>query len=265
MQSRKTSFKLHSYKAKYTEAIFLYIYFIFILLFTWFLRLELFSFSILYMLLPGLYFSLKQKQTVKNFLETLCFSIPFGLYVDYFARITKTWEAASFLDFKLFDVVTLEIQFWGIAYSFLGISCYKYFFDKSVSVKISLNYKKYLILLVLATLFFIIVVVGKLNPFFPYYYVQLNIIWTSILILGLLRYRYLFWRIVLFGLFLLPFHLMHEIVSLELNHWYFEIGNHILYLTFLDKYTFPIEELLWLIQVMPTIAVLHEYFVDDLS
>ena len=58
---------------------------------------------------------------------------------------------------------------------------------------------------------------------------------------------------------------MHEITSLELNHWYFEIGNHILYLTILNKYTFPLEEFLWLIQVMPTIAILHEYFADDLA
>ena len=265
MPFKKTSLKSNSYKSKYNEAIFLYVYFVIVVLISWLLRLELFSFSLLYMLLPGIYFSLKQKQAAKNILETLCFSIPFGLYVDYFARITKTWEAISFLDFKLFDVVTVEIQFWGIAYSFLAIACYKYFFDKSISVKLSINYKKYLIVLAFATIFFLVVIIGKMNPFLPYYYAQLNIIWISILVLGLLRYPYLFWRIVLFGLFFLPFHLMHEITSLELNHWYFEIGNHILYLTILNKYTFPLEEFLWLIQVMPTIAILHEYFADDLA
>jgi len=221
--------------------------------------------GLIYMGIPSLYLICKLPEFSKKcIVESAVLTIPMVFIIDYIGHVSKVWyESSSEIGVRLFNVIPIETFIWGFIYLYFIIIFYEYFFDRSKVKRFSKNFKKELILFIALLFGFLIVLVLNNNLLIiNHFYIYLSLGFFLIVFIGFLRYPKLFNKIVLTEIFLFIPWIIHEIISLESHHWIFTGNNYLGYIQ-IFQYQFPLEELWWLIIVVPAVLLWHEYFVDN--
>ena len=82
-------------------------------LISFWLKTNFFVSSILYLVIPAFYISLKHPTFIKKALIFSSSALPILLVLDYMAVTTGTWYfPISIVPYRLFGITTLEVLFW---------------------------------------------------------------------------------------------------------------------------------------------------------
>jgi len=206
--------------------------------------------SILYLVLPSIYFSIRKPDVISKALIVALVAMPPMVIFDYLAFLNKAWAVPTIFSFRLFQFIPFEdffFTFWAI---YIVIVASHYFFPNlNLSTKNKIAVAKSGTILLLLFAVFILFYLLKPEIFIiPYYYLLLVltafIIPTLILFVRFKSYRKpLFWIIVYSICLMLPY----EITANMLGFWTFPSAEYIGRVNLLGQ-SFPIEEFLaWMI------------------
>lgn len=221
--------------------------------------------SILYLVLPSIYFSTRKPDVIsKAFIVALAAMPPMVIF-DYIAFLNKAWAVPTIFSFRLFQFIPFEdffFTFWAV---YIVIVASHYFFpDLKLSTKNKVVIVKSGTILLLLFAVFIFFYLLKPKIFIiPYYYLLLVltafIIPTLILFVRFKSYRKpLFWIIVYSICLMLPY----EIIANMLSFWTFPSAEYIGRISLLGQ-SFPIEEFLaWMI-FFPSATLAFAKWVTD--
>ncbi len=206
--------------------------------------------SILYLVLPSIYFSIRKPDIILKALIVALVAMPPMIIFDYLAFLNKAWAVPTIFSFRLFQFIPFEdffFTFWAV---YVVIVASHYFFSSlKLSAKNKIVVAKSGIILLLLFAIFIFFYLLKPEIFIiPYYYLLLVltafIIPTLILFMRFKLYRKpLFWITVYSICLMLPY----EITANILGFWTFPSAQYIGKINLLGQ-SFPIEEFLaWMI------------------
>ncbi len=209
-----------------------------------------FTSSILYLVLPSIYFSIRKPNIVLKALIVALAAMPLMIIFDYLAFINKAWAVPTVFSFRFFQFIPLEdffFTFWAI---YVVIVSSHYFFPNlNLSTINKITIKKSGVSLSLIFLAFLLFYLLKPEVLIiPYYYLLLVLIAfiTPALILFICCNSYrkpLFWIVAYSICLMLPY----EITANMLGFWTFPSSEYIGMVHILGQ-SFPIEEFLaWMI------------------
>ena len=134
--------------------------------------------SILYLVLPSIYFSIKKPNIVLKALIVALAAMPPMIIFDYLAFINKTWAVPTIFSFRFFQFIPLEdffFTFWAI---YVVIVTSHYFFPNlNLSTINKITVKKSVVVLLLIFLVFLLFYLLKPEILIiPYYYLLLVLV-----------------------------------------------------------------------------------------
>lgn len=222
--------------------------------------------TVSYVLMPALYLAWRNRMFIRgSLIESFFYSAPLLIVFGFIANYSRAWSESTQFGFYILDHVAVEMFLWGFFYILLLISFYSYFFDQRDRAQITRSYIRLATAIGLLMVVFFAVYVFNLELLnIKYIYSFIAFVFVSGTLAGLSKYPRLAKKTLLAGLLLLPAGLIHEVVSLKLQHWHFPVGYHLAYLQ-LAGVTFPIEELVWIMFAAPFVIIIHEYFADNLT
>jgi len=249
---------------KKLELFGLYLYFIFFYIIFTRIKINHLGMSLIYFGIPNIYFLLKKRKFFnKIIVGSFLMSIPITLIFDTIAHQSQSWYESTVFHFRILDIFPLETFIWCFNYIAFVVLFYMFFFDRYSTIRLGKSFKYFYILFVVILLVFLSVFIinKELLNIANFYSISISI-FILITIIGLIKYPNLYTKLSLVSILLFIPSIFHELISLKWSHWYFLQGNHFGYVT-LQSYTFPIEELLWIIFIPIFILVLEEIFADN--
>src|SRR3989339_2282712 len=199
---------------------------IFLLIF----RGSFFTSSILYLVLPGIYFSIRKPDVILKALIVALMVMPPIIIFDYLAFLNKAWAVPTIFSFRLFQFIPFEdffFTFWAI---YIVIVASHYFFPSlklNIINKITIT-KSGIILLSLFVLFLFFYLLKPEIFIIPYYYILLVlvafIIPALILFIQFKPYQKPLLWIVTYSICLM---LPYEITANILGFWTFPSSEYI--------------------------------------
>ncbi|MBN1331953.1 hypothetical protein JW978_03650 [Candidatus Dojkabacteria bacterium] len=190
-------------------------------------------------------------------LTTFLFAIP----IEIISRLANAWDVASSFP-RILNIAPLENIFYAFINFLWPIAFYEYFIDKGRNKKINNRFSILLILYI--ALFvgtFMMFAIDKTIITLDYWVVGAIVLLTPLIcfsIQGRIEIKRLIFPTLFFGFVFF----IHEIVSLELGHWWWP-GEYLLETTILGN-RFPIDDvLIWYVISTPTLIMGYEFFVDD--
>ncbi|KKP92164.1 MAG: hypothetical protein UR94_C0004G0025 [Parcubacteria group bacterium GW2011_GWA2_36_10] len=222
---------------------------------------------LLFLALPALYLSYRNKKMVK---KMLLFSLPALLIViviDYICEITGTWLVMnSIFDYRILGFVTIDIIIWFFIYTYLIIAYYEYFLEhkfKDVLYKPRLKYLYLYFLSVLVT-FFVVFFTNKAWLHIRYFYLLFGTVMAIIPItLVFNKFPNIITKFVKTGVYFFYLAIIYELTAITLNQWMFP-GKDFIGIVTLFNISFPFEELFfWMLLGAMSILSYYEFFDDD--
>lgn len=205
------------------------------------------------------YFWLK-KSGHKILLFSIITVLLFAPPIELVARLADAWDVQSTLP-RLFGTAPIENLIYAFFNFFWPLCFYEYFIDKDKSYKTSKKLK-YLVGLYLALSLAVYVsfaIYGELIAI-NYWLVGVGVLLPSILILG--KNPKLINKIILPTIFFGLVFFVHEVMSLELGHWWWP-GEYLLPIKLFGN-QFPLDDaLIWYVFSTPALIGGYEFFVDD--
>ena len=206
--------------------------------------------SILYLVLPSIYFSVRKPNVVLKALIVSLVAMPPMVIFDYLAFLNKAWAVPTIFSFRFFQFIPFEdffFTFWAV---YVVIVTSHYFFSSlklNIINKIPIT-KSGIILLSLFVLFLFFYLLKPEIFIIPYYYILLVlvafIIPALILFIQFKPYQKPLLWIVTYSICLM---LPYEITANILGFWTFPSSEYIGIIRILGQ-SFPIEEFLaWMI------------------
>lgn len=222
--------------------------------------------TILYLVLPSVYFSLKRPTIVlKAFIVSLL-SIPLMIVLDYLAFFNKAWAVPSIFPFRLLHLIPLEDLFFTFWAVYAVIVTFNYFFPQLYSRYIDIKRLLTSVLTILAVFcLFIFLYLSKQEIFYLPYYDTWLLVLIFVVPMLILFFKYQAYRRVLLAVMLyeLMLFLPYEIVAGHLGFWTFP-SNQYLGMIHLFGWTFPIEEFLeWMLFFAPATIALSEFITSS--
>lgn len=232
------------------------------------LRLDYTLTSVIFMGVPSAYFTARKSSIA---LKTIVFSIIVTCTIvpaiDYVAHVSSSWfESTGLTGVRLLGVFPADVLLWGFMYSYFIISFYEYFCDRDRNKqKFSKKIKAFtLMLAVCSVLFCAILLVDSSLLVIPYFYaISLSLLFITPLIVILSRHPALTRKVVFIGAYFVVLSAIYEITALLTGQWMFPGDYYILSFT-VFALRFPMEEILWILFVVPSYICIYEFFADDL-
>jgi len=222
--------------------------------------------TILFFGSPALYLSYREPSKIKrNLIFAGCFTIA-GIYTDYMAERDLSWaEPSSVFNFRIGGLEPIESVVWFFLITYLVLAFYEHFFDKSSHKAVGKRMKLMFLILIFATISFLLMLLAYHNSFsIQYFYLKLGIIFG---LLPLSAFIFEFPKFLSIFLktapYFLAISLLDEFVGLHNHHWIFP-GTHFVGWVQLGTYRFPFEELIfWMIMFSSIVIAYFEIFDDD--
>ena len=219
---------------------------IFLLIF----RGSFFTSSILYLVLPGIYFSIRKPDVILKALIVALMVMPPIIIFDYLAFLNKAWAVPTIFSFRLFQFIPFEDFFFTFCAVYVVVVASHYLFP---SLKLCTKNKIVVTKsgIILLSLFAVFIFFYLLRPgifIVPYYY-SLLVLTAFIIPTLILFIRFKFYRKPLFWITAYSICLMlpYEITANMLGFWTFPSAQYVGMINLLGQ-SFPIEEFLaWMI------------------
>lgn len=222
--------------------------------------------SILYLVIPSIYFSIKKPSLTPRALTMALVSIAFVIILDFIAFLNNAWAVPTMFSFRFFKLIPLEdffFTFWAV---YVVISGFSYFFPQlSVPGMNRLRLKNFGIVIGFALTAFLWVYFFRQDLLqVPHYYTWLVsvlfILPTSLLLISCPKYRKPIIKTIFFSLCLM---LPYEVVANMLGFWFFPSHEYLGMVQVLGQ-RFPIEEFLaWMIFFAPATLAFTKLITDD--
>jgi len=243
----------------------IFFYYILAALFIAWLKLG-YSYGTLFFLAIPAFYVTSQNWSIfkKTFLFSLIISIPMVMVFDYIGTLSKAWLEIVSSGIRILGVVPIETFFWAFCVAYFSIAFYEYFFDKDKIKTVFSKNIKYLIfiLITLVLIFGLVFIVDKeilvVNYFYTYFAIGVFVIPPLITII---KYPRLMQKIIYQGLYFLILSIIYEITALYSGQWTFP-GQYVGFVQ-IFRFSFPLEEFLWLAFCVPSIIAIYEIFADD--
>lgn len=229
------------------------------------LTLNFIGSTILFLLLPCIYLSIRDKKQVKRVTIFSLVGMPFVFFFEYFAVKSKAWYfTKSIFDYRIFDTIILEVLLWYFLWVYFVIIYYEYFLDKHCTPKLYSSKLKYpfigFMILFAITIF---VAIGNFSAYIPYYYLIIGLIMAILpVFFTIFRFPKLLNKLVRATLYFFYLYLVMDLTEIALGHWVYP-GKFIGWFE-LFGIAFPVEELfVWVIFGAASLISWFEYFDDD--
>jgi hypothetical protein len=202
--------------------------------------------NIIIVYIPGfVYCLILCKHTAHKILLFGLLSLVFIIPVEILARASNSWDVLSQFP-RIADLAPIENVVYALVNFMYPIAFYDYFIEQNPSKKISHRWKY---------LFLIYGLVGIITGIwfhyfskamvFDYWQIGLIIMVPIVILVALLKREImvkLFFPAVLFG----TFYLIHEIVSMQLGHWWWP-GNYLATITIME-HVYPLDDfVIWIL------------------
>ncbi len=222
---------------------------------------------ILFLGIPSLYLSLKERNHIKKAAFFSLLGLPIIIFVDYIAHLTNAWVIpVSVLPYRLLGYVSLEVILWTFFQIYLVIMFYEYFLEEHVRDKIWYPRTKYLVLIVfgLLLIFFGFFFTAQNLLYIPYWYLIFGL---STILLPVILQALAFPRTLLKILKVVPYFFfltfIYEITALKLGWWAFPGTEFVGWVSFFGV-RFPFEEFsFWLMLLAVALLSYYEFYDDD--
>lgn len=225
-----------------------------------------YAMAFVFSLPPAIYLSYKIKEHIlKLLIESFLFTLVVATVFDYIGLVSNAWIEQSNFSIKILGIIPIDTYIFAFGYFYLTLVFYTYFFDNNKLRTFGKN--KYYGLITLSTVLLLFLVVHYFDKSvlqINYFYTILSALFLIIALVGFLIYPHLYGKYILTELYMLLPSILHEIISLTLDHWIFIPGNYISHFIVRGK-TLPIEEILWILLVVPVVIGFHEFFADNLK
>lgn len=222
---------------------------------------------ILFLVIPSLYLSLRNKEFIKkSFIFSLA-ALPILVVIGYVSVKTGTWFfPVSVFNYRLFGVIAFEEWIWFISWVYFISMFYEYFLDEKCTHKFTNPRLKYpviaflcLLIIFLGTLFF----TGTFLKI-PYFYLLFGIVFAVLpIIFVFLKLPNLLTKFAEATLYFSFMSFLWELVAIPLGHWSFP-GNSFIGWVQVFGVSFPFEEFfIWILLGAAGILSWYEFFDDD--
>src|SRR3989344_1128554 len=206
--------------------------------------------SILYLVLPSIYFSARKPEIIIKSLIVSLVAMPLMIIFDYLAFLNKTWEVPTIFPLRFFQFIPIEDFFFTFCAVYVVIVASNYFFP-GLNLKMISRPTVRRSLFIVSVLFviFIILYTFKLDILIIHYYYAWLILFafiipSLILFIRFKSYRKPFFWITVYSICLM---LPYEVTAGKLGFWTFPSGEY-MGMVHVFGWGFPIEEFLaWMI------------------
>ncbi|MBU4480380.1 hypothetical protein KKG48_02985 [Patescibacteria group bacterium] len=206
-----------------------------------------------------LYWTKNKKKKILMFatLATILFAVP----VEIMARLADAWDVQSIFP-RILDVAPIENLIYAFFNFLWPISFYEFFVDGDKNIKISKNFKKLVLFLLLLSLtIYSLIYINKEIVIFNYWQIGLFALFIPAVFIYAKNPK-LLKKIILPTIFFGVVFFTHEMISMYLNHWWWP-GEYLLPIEIYGK-VFPLDDvIIWYILSTPVLIGTYEFFVDD--
>lgn len=226
--------------------------------------------TILFLAIPSVYLSFQKRDKIKKLLLfAVLFGIPISVVLDYIMETTLGWYVphSIFGDYRLFDLITVDLVLWGIFEAYLILIFYEVFLEKGCKTKLYYPRFKYL-LFFLYLGFTIFILFFLFNPdilIIDHFYFKMGIV-LAVLPPILLLFKFpRFWNKLLnIGVYFLFFNFIYEFTAVRLGQWSFPAEHQLVGIVDFAGARFAFEELLfWMMFTAASVVSFYEFFDDD--
>lgn len=200
----------------------------------------------------------------KTLIFSLVFSIPCLLIIDFLAHKDGSWLNFSTLGLTMFGTYPLDDYLWAVFYIFYFIYFYEYFYDGDhIKRKLPKVFRTFTFIAIILSLLFVIATAyfpGLVIPYFYAWFIFMMVLFFPVIIL--IRHRISHEAIIKTSLFFIIPSLLYEYVANVMGNWVFP-GHHFIGHISMFGVTYPLEEFLWILFIVPAMLAYYEYFADD--
>jgi hypothetical protein len=220
--------------------------------------------DLLFLGLPALYLSWRQKSAIKRVLLFTIILSAGGAFIDYLAELDHAWAGPTIFPFKLGGIAPIENLVWFFLITYLIIIFYERFFDNATHKLLGrrMSYL-YLIMAVLSIMFCLSLLIDGKAPQISYFYLKLGIFFGVLPLLAFLIEFPRFIRLVLTTApYFIALSLLNEIIGLRNGYWWFP-GEHFIGRVNLGNYSVPFEELIFFVVLFSSVIIAYFELFDD--
>lgn len=224
---------------------------------------------VLFLGLPAIYLSFRNRHFVIKSLIPAIFICPVMIIIEYIGYYSLAWSfPSSIFSIEIFGVVILEVIFWVFFNVYYVIIFYESFLDHHITHKLwNPKLKYFLIGTLLLFSIFSFLVFNKINLNIPYFYLLFGLILFALPIgLQLINYsntKKVIIKMLKASAYFFYLSFIYEIIALRYGWWSFPSSTYIGWLEIFGV-RFPLEELIWWILLFAfAVMVYYEYFEDD--
>ena len=226
------------------------------------LKVNFFGATILFLILPSIYLSLRDRKIVARAAIFSLVAMPCVFAMEYLAVKSGAWYfTKSIFLMRIFDIIILEVLLWYFFWIYLVIIYYEYFLDRDTHSKLGSNRLKYP-LFFFAAMFILVLFLAIYNVSvrIPYFYLFLGIFMVAIpVVFIMLKFPKLLTKFTKATLYFSYLYLVLDLTEIALGHWTYP-GEFIGWFELFGQ-KFPFEELLfWVILGSAAILSWYEYF-----
>jgi len=221
--------------------------------------------TLLFLVLPSIYISLRDKKSVARAAIFSLAAMPFLFVLEYFAVKSGAWYfTKTIFSTRIFDTIIPEVLLWYFFWVYLVIIYYEYFIDYDKHPKLYGHKLKYpffiFIALVISTIF---LAIYKVSVSIPYFYLIIGIIMAVIPVaLALFDFPKLFTKFTKVTIYFFYLYLVIDLTEIALGHWIYP-GKFIGWFEMFGQ-KLPVEELFaWIILGAAALLSWYELFDDD--
>ncbi len=218
--------------------------------------------SIIYLLIPSIFFSIKTPEIMPKAFIVSFFTIPFVIICDYIAFLNRAWDVPTIFHFRFLKFIPVEDFFFTFLAVYVVVVAFNYFFRLKNYTQINKSrLKKSSVAILIVTIIFFYLYRYQPSIFFiPYFYFWLDIfafiIPTLVLIKFFPAYRKPLVYVIMY-LFILM--LPYELTADSLGFWTFPSHQYIGMIHLFNQ-SFPIEEFFaWMIFFAPATLAFTEF------
>ena len=214
---------------------------------------------------PAIYLGIRKKKNWKKvFYAVLLFGLAFGLVFAFVAELTLSWEVLStIVPVKLFGIHTIDTTMGIMLMTLLTIVFYQHFIEPDSNRRISKNFKKFLIpiLLILISIFFYALFYMDNFPK-QYSYFILGIMALLPMIYFVFSHPKFLGKILVASIYFFFLYFIMELFAVAYDWWIYP-GSYVGYLTIFNL-TFPFEELFfWMMLYTACLISYYELLIDS--
>ncbi|KKS39822.1 MAG: hypothetical protein UV61_C0015G0016 [Candidatus Gottesmanbacteria bacterium GW2011_GWB1_43_11] len=228
------------------------------------LNLKFLPTILLFFAVPAIFLSLRGRAYIARSLAfTLTMLVPLTIF-DYLAYLDYSWFVPGSMWRILRGGVAIETLVLNALWVYLVVMFWKYFCEPSLPGKFT-EAVKYLLLFIVAGAagFILIFSMNRLLLYVPYFYLALGLVFGVVpLIVFLLLYPKLVWRLLFLAGYFWVFLVIHEWVGLRHGQWFFG-GSHYLGVVSFFGRRLPLEEILfWWGTSSPATVAWYKLFME---